>query len=78
MVRDYFNELDISSENQLRVLSERGLAAAVSNYVDKDDKDAMACIYEYVNINIYSIIKSLNEFFVKKLYLIGYFRMFQS
>lgn len=41
LVQQYFQELQEDSENQLQLLSERGLAHAVGQFIDKEDRDAI-------------------------------------
>ena len=47
LVTAYFMELGAGSVNQLQLLTERGLATAVNNFVDRDDKDAIASIFKW-------------------------------
>lgn len=48
LVAAYFNELGGSNDQQLQLLTERGLAGAVTSFVDRDDKDALQIIMKSV------------------------------
>ena len=48
LVAEYFSELGGGSKQQLQLLTERGMAAAVTSFVDRDDKHAIESIMKWV------------------------------
>lgn len=47
IVERYFQEA--ATDKHLQILSIKGLVEAASRFIDKDDRDALACVVEYVS-----------------------------
>ena len=57
-VKEYFSQLELDDKKQLKLLTERGLSTAVSDFVDKDDTHAIADTFKWVlSINFLILFK---------------------